>query len=94
MDADRILEKLAASGYTYTNIANALGVSPTLVSLTARRLRHSHRVAVAIATALEMPVDTVFPDIPMYHGPFMTGAEREAALARKLAQINGLRRSA
>lgn len=94
MDADRILEKLTARGYNYTRIANVLGVTPALVSLTARRLRHSHRVAIAIATALEMRVDTVFPDIPMYHGPVMSNAEREAALAKKLSHIEGIRRSA
>lgn len=94
MDAERILEKLSTRGYSYTLIARALGVSPALVSMTARRIRHSHRVAIAIATALEMRVDTVFPDIPMYHGPVMSNAEREAALAQKLSRIEGLRRSA
>lgn len=94
MDADRIQEKLAARGYNYTRIANVLGVTPCLVSMVARRLRQSHRVAIAIATALEARVDTVFPDVPMYHGPFMTNAEREAALALKLQQLEGVRRSA
>ncbi len=94
MDADRILEKLATRGYNYTRISNVIGVTPAYVSLVARRIRHNHRVAIAIATALEMRVDTVFPDIPMYHGPLMTNAEREAALAQKLQHMEGIRRSA
>lgn len=94
MDGQRICTELKARGYNFTRIARVLAVSPNHVSAVARRIRLNHRVAIAIATALEVPVDLVFPDVPMYHGPVMTDEEREAALARKLEQINGIRRYA
>lgn len=91
MDADRIRLRLNNRGYNFTRIANVLHVSPNHVSAVARRTRKNHQVAIAIATALGMRVDSVFPDVPMYHEPFMTDAEREATLASKLRHTNVLR---
>lgn len=94
MDVDRIREQLKVRGYDFSQIARVLGVSPAYVSNVARRTRQSHPVAVAIATALDKPVDRVFPDIPMYHGPILTNAEREQLLAEELVSRGVIRRSA
>lgn len=94
VDAKCIREALNSMGFNYSRIANALGVSVSAVSMVAKRARYSHRVAIAICTALEKHPMVVFPDVPMYHGALMTDREREEALARKLAKINGIRRSA
>ncbi len=94
MDVDRIREQLKARGYNFTQIANVVGFSSNYVSSVARRMRQNHRVAIAIATALEKPIDRVFPDVPMYHGPVMTTRQREEALARQLEEQGVIRRSA
>lgn len=94
MEGQRILDKLKLQGYNFTLIAKVVGVSTNLVSQVAHRKRHNYQVAVAIATALGKPASSVFPDIPMYHGPYMTERDREIALARKLDNIGAIRRSA
>lgn len=94
MNAESIREQLKLRGYNFTRIANVLGVSQNYVGMVAARKRTNHRVAIAIATALEKPVRLIFPDVPMYHGPVMSDDEREAELARKLQLIDGVRRSA
>jgi len=94
VDVDRIRERLKARGYTFTQIANVLNVTPNHVSAVARRTRKNHQVAIAIATALEAPVDRVFPDVPMYHGPILTPEERQQLLARQLEEQGIIRRSA
>jgi transcriptional regulator with XRE-family HTH domain len=94
VDVDRIREQLRSRGYNFTQIANVLKVTPNHVSAVARRVRQNHKVAIAIATALEKPVERVFPDVPMYHGPVMTQQQREEALSRQLEEQGVIRRSA
>ncbi len=94
VDVDRIREQLKGRGYNFTHIANVLNLSPNYVSSVARRIRQNHKVAIAIATALEKPVERVFPDVPMYHGPVMTTQQRKEALARQLEEQGVIRRSA
>lgn len=94
MDAERIRHLLLNKGYNYARIAKLLELSAPHVSLVVRRLRHNHRVAIAIATAIEKPVDHVFPDVPMYHGPIKTDEERDQDLARRLQAQGVIRRSA
>jgi len=94
MDAERIRERLSEKGYNFARIAKLLGLSPTHVSLVACRSRKNHRVALAIATAMEKPVDHVFPDIPLYHGPLKTDEQRDQELAKRLAEQGIIRRTA
>lgn len=94
MDAERIRHLLLKRGYNFARIAKLLDLSGPHVSLVVRRLRHNHRVAIAIATALEKPVDHVFPDVPMYHGPIRTDEERDQELAQRLQAQGVLRKSA
>ncbi len=94
MDSERIRGLLANNGYNFSRIAKVLGISPTHVSLVVRRTRQNHRVAIAIATAIGKPVDTVFPDVPLYHGPLKTDEERDQELAKALEAKGVIRRSA
>ncbi|MDF1622505.1 MAG: hypothetical protein P1V33_03425 [Pseudohongiella nitratireducens] len=94
MDAERIRKRLSDKGYNYARIAKLLNLSAPYVSLVARRSRQNHRVALAIATAIEKPVDHVFPDVPVYHGPLKTDEQRDKELAELLAEKGVIRRSA
>lgn len=94
MDADRILDLLTDKGYNFTRIAKILDFSPPYVSSVARRTRHNHRIAIAIATALEKPVDHIFPDVPLYHGPLKSDEERDLDLALRLQEQGVIRKSA
>ncbi|MBQ4814270.1 helix-turn-helix transcriptional regulator [Pseudoalteromonas luteoviolacea] len=55
-----IIEKLKPKDICYTDIAAALEVSPGHVSRIANGEAKSRRVAQAICSALEMPLDQVF----------------------------------
>lgn len=94
MDAERIRERLSEKGYNFARIAKLLDLSPPYVSLVVRRSRQNHRVALAIATAMEKPVDHVFPDVPLYHGPLKTDEQRDQELAKRLAEQGIIRRTA
>ena len=94
MGADGIQKQLRERGYNFSRIANVLDVSVAMVSYVASRQRHSLRVATAIATALDLPIEKVFPDVPEYHRNYPTAQEREQALATKLQRLNLIRRTA
>lgn len=94
MNADRIREALNRRGYSLTRIASILGYSPGLISMVISRKRLNHRIAIAIATAVGKSVETVFPEVPLYHGPLMTDAERDLELVRLLQEQGIIRRSA
>ncbi|HDZ10047.1 XRE family transcriptional regulator [Pseudohongiella sp.] len=94
MNTERIRELLGQHGYSLSRIAKLLDVQPSYVSLVVARKRRNHRVAIAIATAIERPVDSVFPDVPLYHGPLTTAEQRDAELARRLQSQGVIRRSA
>lgn len=94
MDAIRIRELLKDKGYNFTRIAKAMGMSAEYVAFVAHRKRQSHSIAIAIATAIGKPVDLVFPDVPLYHEPFLTDEERENVLVEKLEKQGVIRRSA
>jgi lambda repressor-like predicted transcriptional regulator len=66
MEHETIKSELRKKGYTLAMIAEALSCSPTNIQQVSKRLNQSHRVANAIATALELDVKTVFPDVPSY----------------------------
>lgn len=94
MDAKRIRELLKRKGYNFTLIANVVGMSPEYVALVASRKRQNHSIAIAIATALGRPVDQIFPDVPLYHEPFLTAEQREDMLAQELKRQGVIRRTA
>lgn len=94
MDAKRIRELLHAKGYNFTRIAKVVGMSDVYVAMVADRKRHSHLIAVAIATAIGRPINQVFPDVPQYHEPFLTNEQKEEALRLKLQSQGFIRRSA
>ncbi|MCU7878331.1 MAG: helix-turn-helix domain-containing protein [Candidatus Thiodiazotropha sp. (ex Lucinoma borealis)] len=66
MNGDQILHFLRAFGLTFTDIAQALGVTPQHVGQVAHRKGDSTRIAKALAIALNKPVEEVFPDRPQY----------------------------
>lgn len=67
MDSQKIKMELAQRGFDFSMLAKALGKSPSLISKVASRKARSHAVAVAIAKALDRPIEDVFPDVSEYH---------------------------
>lgn len=94
MNAERIRQLLGQHGYNLSRIAKLLDLAPSYVSLVIGRKRQNHRVAIAVATAIERPVDSVFPDVPLYHGPIKTAKQRDEELAQRLQTQGVIRRSA
>ncbi|RUO32178.1 transcriptional regulator [Aliidiomarina sedimenti] len=90
MQKDQIKKGLADKGYDFSLLAEVIGKSPSLVSKVVSRKARSALVAHAIAKALGIPVETVFPDIPAYHGVADPSVDQRAAkraeLKAKLAQ--------
>ncbi len=80
MNGQQIHQALKSNGITYTDIAKASGVAISTVSLVANGKSSSRRVALALAAALDKPIETVFPDRPHYHKQ-ADPAERERRLA-------------
>ncbi|MEW8049282.1 MAG: helix-turn-helix domain-containing protein [Candidatus Thiodiazotropha sp.] len=67
MNGSQILQELKSYGITFTDIANALGVRASTVSLVANRKSDSKRIAKAFSIALNKPVEDIFPDRPQYY---------------------------
>lgn len=67
MNGDQILQSLKAIGLNFTDIADALGVTPQHVGQVAHRKGYSLRIAKAFSIALNKPVEKIFPDCPQYH---------------------------
>lgn len=84
MKKDQIKKGLAAKGYDYSMIAEVLSRSPSLISKVAARKARSVRVAQAIAKALELPVEEVFPDVAAYHGEAALTQQQKAAKQAEL----------
>jgi DNA-binding XRE family transcriptional regulator len=55
-------------GLTMTAIAKKVGVSKQAISLIIERRQTSRRIAQAIADAIELPIEQVFPEL--YKRPF------------------------
>ena len=86
MDAKHILNALHSKGLSYRRLANMLDVSKALISNVSARRASSHRIAVALATAIDKPIEQVFPDVPAYHRPYVPpaqAAEASAALEKQ-----------
>ncbi|OZB04902.1 MAG: hypothetical protein B7X54_06860 [Idiomarina sp. 34-48-12] len=77
MDSKQIKKELMRRGFDFSMIAEALGKSPSLVSKVASRKARSQPVALAIAKALGMAIDEVFPDIDAYHQQPLTAEQRK-----------------
>lgn len=90
MDASQIRIALISKGLNYSVISNILDVSKTSVSCVAHRTRTSHRIAVAIATALDKEIKEVFPDVPDYHRPFMQRSQKEDANRKLESKLKNL----
>ncbi|MCU7842169.1 MAG: DNA-binding protein [Candidatus Thiodiazotropha sp. (ex Troendleina suluensis)] len=67
MNGHQILQELKSIGLNFTDIAKALKVSPSAVSITVHRKGDSLRIAKALSIALNRPIEEVFPDRPQYH---------------------------
>jgi hypothetical protein len=88
MDYETIKTELRKKGYSLSMIADALNCSPVNIQQVCKRLNHSHRVANAVATVLELEIKDVFPDVPAYLDvKFFTTSrkERVEALQQRLA---------
>ncbi len=62
MNSKDIQKQLKENSINYSMIAEAVGVSPAHVRNVAERIFVSRRVAIAIATAINLPLYEVFPD--------------------------------
>jgi len=91
MDAREIRIELLKKGLNYTRISNILNVSTTSVAGVARRIRTSHRIAIAISTALGSSTEAVFPDVPEYHRPYMNDAKKREASQKLDSQLKDLK---
>lgn len=69
MDSQKIKMELAQRGFDFSMLAKALGKSPSLISKVAARKARSQAVAAAIAKALDLAIEDVFPDVHEYHHP-------------------------
>lgn len=87
MDKNQIKKALAANGYDFSIVAAAIERSPSLISKVASRKARSRIVANAIAKAIGMPVQEVFPDIEDYHNPLPTGNSAREQKAAELAKL-------
>ncbi len=88
MDRETIKTELRKKGYSLSMIAAALNCSPVNVQQVVKRLNNSKRVAHAIATALELSIEEVFPDVPSYtqaHYFATSRQQRVEALQQRLA---------
>ena len=88
MEGQEIRDELRGRGHSFSAIAALLKTSVTQVSRVAYRKRTSHRIAIAIATALDKNPISVFPDVPAYHEPYRPAAERRRLLAQQLKAKN------
>lgn len=68
MTKDQIKKGLSAQGYDFSMLAQVISRSPSLLSKVAARKARSLLAAQAIAKALDLTVEEVFPDVPAYHG--------------------------
>lgn len=82
MKAEAIKQALHAKGFTFSMIANELGMTPNMISGVCYRRTTSKNAANAIAKILGKPVTEVFPDIASYRKPGLpTGISLEAKRA-------------
>ena len=65
-------------------LAQVISRSPSLLSKVAARKARSLLAAQAIAKALDIPVEEVFPDVPAYHVANKTIADLKAARQAEL----------
>jgi ribosome-binding protein aMBF1 (putative translation factor) len=88
MDSKQIKKELAARGFDFSMLAEAIDKSPSLVSKVASRKATSRLVAVAIAKALERPVADIFPDVDAYHHASSSDEERKKKQRELVALLN------
>ena len=67
MLSKQIKTELEANSFSFALIAEALDVTPAVVSRVASRGASSIRIAKAIAAAIGKPIEQVFPDVTAYH---------------------------
>lgn len=65
-------------------LAQVISRSPSLLSKVAARKARSLLAAQAIATALDLSVEEVFPDVPAYHPSAAAAADSKAARQAEL----------
>ncbi|MRJ41059.1 helix-turn-helix domain-containing protein [Idiomarina sp. FenBw--71] len=88
MDSAKIKKELRRRGFDYSMLAEALNKSPSLISKVVARKAKSQPVALAIAKALELEIEEVFPDVEAYHHKPLTPAEREQKQQELKALLN------
>lgn len=89
MTKDQIKKGLAAQGYDFSMLAQVISRSPSLLSKVAARKARSLLAAQAIAKALDLTIEEVFPDVPAYHSDQAIAdlkAARQAELRAKFEQ--------
>lgn len=84
MEAHEIYEKLREKQVSARMIAQVLGVTNQSVSDVIRNGRGSKRIAEAIATVLEKPLDAVFP----HYAPKQSYQEKISVLRNQLGLSN------
>lgn len=87
-DYETIKIELRKKGYSMSMIAEVLKCSPVNIHQVCKGTNNSYRVAKAVATVLEQPVEAVFPytagyqQVPTFN---TTRQQRIDALAQRLA---------
>ncbi len=88
MESKQIKKELAARGFDFSMLAEAIDKSPSLVSKVASRKATSRFVAMAIAKALEKSITEVFPDVEAYHYAPTNDEERKQKQRELVALLN------
>lgn len=87
-DYETIKIELMKKGYSMSMIADVLNCTPVNVHQVCKGINNSYRVAKAVATVLEQPVEVVFPRTAGYQQKptfTTTRQQRVEALAQRLA---------
>lgn len=87
MSPEQIHAALHQRSVSASQVADALNVSPQSVSSVIRRGRGSRRIATAIATVLEQPLDHVFPAYADADRQRRDRAATVRALSQKLSHL-------
>ena len=87
MDKNQIKKALAEKGYDFSIVAHAIERSPSLISKVVARQARSRIVAMALAKAIDKPIQEVFPDVEEYHNPLPTSSSGRARKAAELAKL-------
>ncbi|CAI86600.1 helix-turn-helix domain-containing protein [Pseudoalteromonas translucida] len=86
MNHEEIKAAIYKKGYTLAMVAECINKHPSHISSIIHRRNTSSVIANAIAKAIDMPVEQVFPDVPAYQ----CKTKQEANLNKRKAELAAL----